>query len=160
MHHTFCAVKMQPKLHFSQNVKDCHFSMNHFSEWHVISFGQFSGTCHVMNTQKLAILADLRSSFYMDGYPKVRSSTKHNNTKHTLTNMRCRRPTRQLFCPLPPWVGQWCHQHMALRLPKYPSMVSGAGFALDVVGSPILGAIQRPPKNQRDRKEVGLMATT
>jgi hypothetical protein len=35
---------MQPKLHFSQNVKACHFSMNHFSEWHVIIFGWFGGT--------------------------------------------------------------------------------------------------------------------
>jgi hypothetical protein len=49
---------------------------------------------------------------------------------------------------------------MALRLPKYPSKASGAGFVLDVVGSPVLGAIQIPLKNQRDGKGVGLMAKT
>jgi hypothetical protein len=85
---------------------------------------------------------------------------KHNNTKHTTTNMRYRRPTTQRLCPLPPWVGQWRHQHMALRLPMYPSKASGAGFALDADGSPVLGAIQRPLTNQRERKGVGLMAKT
>jgi hypothetical protein len=49
---------------------------------------------------------------------------------------------------------------MALRLPKYPSKASGAGFALEVVGSPVLGAIQIPLENQRDRKGVGLIAKT
>jgi hypothetical protein len=49
---------------------------------------------------------------------------------------------------------------MALRLPKYPSKASGAGFALDAVGSPILGAIKIPLKNQRDRKGISLMAKT
>jgi hypothetical protein len=49
---------------------------------------------------------------------------------------------------------------MALRLPKYPSKASGARFALDAVGSPVLGAIQIPLKNQRDRKGVGLMVKT
>jgi hypothetical protein len=47
---------------------------------------------------------------------------------------------------------------MMLRLPKYPSKASGAGFALDVVGSPVLGAVQIPLENQIDRKGVGLMA--
>ena len=56
---------MQPKLHLSQNVKACHFSMNHSSEWHVITFGQFGGAFYDMNAQKLAILAGLRSNFYM-----------------------------------------------------------------------------------------------
>jgi hypothetical protein len=68
--------------------------------------------------------------------------------------------TPQQICPLPPRIGQQHHQHMALRLPKYPSKASGAGFALDAVGSPVLGAIQRPLKNQRDGKGVGLMAKT
>jgi hypothetical protein len=49
---------------------------------------------------------------------------------------------------------------LALRLPKYPSKASGAGFALDTVGSPVLGAIKRPLENQRDKKGVGLMART
>jgi hypothetical protein len=57
MHHTVCAVKMQPKLHFSQNVKACHFSTNHFSEWHAITCGQLGGTFYFRNAQKLAILA-------------------------------------------------------------------------------------------------------
>jgi hypothetical protein len=39
--------------------------MNYFSEWHVITFGQFGGTFYVMNAQKSAIFAGLRSSFYM-----------------------------------------------------------------------------------------------
>ncbi len=93
MHHTFVAVKTQPKLHLSRNVKACHFSMNHFSQWHVITFGRFGGTFYVMNATKLAILAGLRSNFYMSvsqKLPKVRSSTIHNNTKHTTTNMRYR----------------------------------------------------------------------
>ena len=74
--------------------------------------------------------------------------------------MRYRHPTPQRLCPLPPWVGQWRHQHMALRLPKYPSKASGAGFALDAVGYLVLGTVQRPLKNQRDGKGVGLMAKT
>ncbi len=74
--------------------------------------------------------------------------------------MRCPRPTPQQLCPLPPWVGQWRHQHMALRLPKYPIKASGAGFALGAVGYPVLGTIQRPVENQRDRMGVGLMAKT
>ena len=49
---------------------------------------------------------------------------------------------------------------MALRLPKYPSKASGAGFVLNLVGFPVLGAIQIPLKNQRDGKGVGLMAKT
>jgi hypothetical protein len=49
---------------------------------------------------------------------------------------------------------------MALRLPKYPRKASGAGFALNAVGSPVLGAVQRSLKNQRDEKGVGLMAKT
>jgi hypothetical protein len=49
---------------------------------------------------------------------------------------------------------------MALRLPKYPSKESGAGFVLDAVGSPVLGTAQRHLKNQRDREGVGLMAKT
>jgi hypothetical protein len=67
------------------------FSMNHFSQWHVITFGQFGGTFYVMNATKLAILAGLRSNFYMlvsQKLPIVWSSTKHNNAKHTTTNMR------------------------------------------------------------------------
>jgi hypothetical protein len=48
---------------------------------------------------------------------------------------------------------------MALRLPKYPSKVSGTGFALDAVGSPVLGAVQIPLKI-RDRKAVGIMVKT
>ncbi len=47
---------------------------------------------------------------------------------------------------------------MALRLPKYPSKASSAGFALDPVVPPVLGAVERPLKNQRDVKAVGLMA--
>jgi hypothetical protein len=39
--------------------------MNHFSEWHVITFGRFGGTFYVVNAQKSAISAGLRSSFYM-----------------------------------------------------------------------------------------------
>jgi hypothetical protein len=46
---------------------------------------------------------------------------------------------------------------MVLRLPNYPSKASGAGYALDVVGSPVLGATQIPLRNQRDGKGVGLM---
>jgi hypothetical protein len=49
---------------------------------------------------------------------------------------------------------------MVLRLPKYTSKASSAGFALDVVDSPVLGAIQRPLENERDGKGVGLMAKT
>ncbi len=39
--------------------------MNHFSEWHVITCGQFGGTFYVMNAQESAISAGLRSNFYM-----------------------------------------------------------------------------------------------
>jgi hypothetical protein len=151
---------MQPKLHFSQNVKACHFSFDHFSKWHVITFGGFVGTFYVMNAQNLAILAGLRSNFYMLVSQKYGPAQKENNTKHTTTNMRFRRPTPQWLCTLPPWVGQWRHQHMAMRLPKYPSNVSSAGFALNVVDSPVLGAVQVPLENQRDRKGVGLIAKT
>jgi hypothetical protein len=49
---------------------------------------------------------------------------------------------------------------MALRLPKYPSKVSSAGFALDTIGSLVLGTIQIPLENQRDGKGVGFMAKT
>jgi hypothetical protein len=49
---------------------------------------------------------------------------------------------------------------MVLRLPKYPSNASGTGLALEAVGYPVLGAVKRPLKNQRDGKEVGLMAKT
>jgi hypothetical protein len=49
---------------------------------------------------------------------------------------------------------------MALRPPKCPSKASGTGFALNAVGSPVLGAVQIPLKNQRDKKGVGLMAKT
>jgi hypothetical protein len=49
---------------------------------------------------------------------------------------------------------------MALRLPKYPSKASGTGFVLNVVGSPVLGAVQIPLKNQRDEKGVDFMAKT
>ena len=124
-------------------------------------------TCHyiwavwwnffVMNAQKLAILAGLRSNFYMLVSQKY---SPGQITKHTATNMKYHHPTPQRFCPLPPWVGQWCRQHMSLRLPKYPSKASGAGFALDAVGSPVLGAVQIPLKNQRDGKGFGLMAKT
>ncbi len=74
--------------------------------------------------------------------------------------MRCPRSTPKWFCPLPPWVGQWRHQNMALRLPKYPRKASGVGFACNAVGYPIPGTIQRPLKNQRDGKGVALMAKT
>jgi hypothetical protein len=157
------AVKTQPKLHFSQNVKACHFSMNHFSEWHVITFGWFGGTFYVMNAQKSAILAGLRSNFYMlvsQKYGSAQNITTQNTQQPKTTNMRYCHPTPQRLCPLPPWIGQWCHQHMALRLPKFPSKASGAGFALNAVGSPFLGAIQIPLENQRDGKGVGLMAKT
>jgi hypothetical protein len=49
---------------------------------------------------------------------------------------------------------------MVLRLLKYPSKASGAGFALNAVGSPDLDTIQIPLKNQRDRNRVGLMVKT
>jgi hypothetical protein len=49
---------------------------------------------------------------------------------------------------------------MALRLPKYPSKVSGARFVLDAVGSSVLGAVQIPLEIQRDGKGVGLVAKT
>ncbi len=65
MHHTYCAVKTQPKLHFSQNVKACISSSNQDNDIHVITCGRFGGTFYVMNAQKLAILAGLRSNFYM-----------------------------------------------------------------------------------------------
>ncbi len=90
MHHTFCAVKTQPKLHSSQNVKACHFSMNHFSEWHVITFGRFGGNFYVMNAQKLAISAGLRSNFYMlvsQKYGPVQNTTTQNtqqNNQHEI----------------------------------------------------------------------------
>ncbi len=84
MHLTFCAVKTQPKLHFSQNVKACHFSMNHFSEWHVITLGWFGCTFYVINAQKSAISAGLRSSFYMSvsqkcGPAQTQQHKTHNN---------------------------------------------------------------------------------
>ena len=49
---------------------------------------------------------------------------------------------------------------MVLRLPKYPHKASGAGFALDTVGSPVWGTVLRPIENQRGGKGVGLMAKT
>ena len=45
---------------------------------------------------------------------------------------------------------------MMLRLPKYPSKASGAGFVLDAVGSPVLDTVQIPLKNQRDRRDLAL----
>ena len=47
---------------------------------------------------------------------------------------------------------------MVLCIPKYPSKATVAGFALDAVGSPVFGTVQRPIKNQRDGKGVGFMA--
>ncbi len=77
---------MQPKLHFSQNVKACHFSMNHFSEWHVITFGRFAGAFYDMNAQKLAISAGLRSNFYMSVSqkygPAQNTTTQTHNNQH------------------------------------------------------------------------------
>jgi hypothetical protein len=60
--------------------------MNHFSEWHVITFGQFGGTFYVMNAQKLAISAGLRSSFYMSvsqKYGPAQNTTTQNTQQPT-----------------------------------------------------------------------------
>ncbi len=83
---------------------------------------------------------------------KVQHEPQQHKTHNSQHEMLPPYNTPQRFCPLRPWIGQQCHQHMALRLTKYPSKASGAGFALDAVGSPVLGAIQRPLKNQRDGK--------
>ncbi len=79
--------KCNQNCNFSQNVKACHyFSMNHFSEWHVITFRRFGGTFYVMNVQKLAILAGLRSIFYTSisqKYGQARNTTTQNTQQPT-----------------------------------------------------------------------------
>jgi hypothetical protein len=60
--------------------------MNHFSECHVITFGQFGGTFYVVNAQKLAILAGLRSNFYMlvsQKYGPAQNTTTKNTQQPT-----------------------------------------------------------------------------
>ncbi len=62
------------------------FSMNHFSEWHVITFGCFGGTFYVMNETKSAILAGLRSNLYMLGsqkYGPAQNTTTQNTQQPT-----------------------------------------------------------------------------
>ncbi len=86
MHHTFCAVKMQLKLHFSQNFKACISSSYQEYDLHVITFGQFVGTFYVMNAQKSAILAGLRSNFYMSvsqKYGPAQNTTTQNTHQPT-----------------------------------------------------------------------------
>jgi hypothetical protein len=86
MHHTFRAVKTQPKLHFSQNVKACVSSSNQEDDIHVITFGRFGCSFYVMNAQKLAILAGLRSNFYMSvsqKYGPARNTTTQNTKQPT-----------------------------------------------------------------------------
>jgi hypothetical protein len=54
------------------------FSMNHFSEWHVITLGQFGGTFYVMIAQKLAILF---CQYQFSTTPVAKRPLEH-NTKH------------------------------------------------------------------------------
>jgi hypothetical protein len=67
MHQFFCAVKTQPKLHFSQNVNVCTSNSNQEDDIHVNTFGWFGGTFYVMIAQKLAILLFPISIFYNAG---------------------------------------------------------------------------------------------
>jgi hypothetical protein len=68
MHQTLCAVKTQPKLHFSQNVNTCILSSNQEDDiQHVITLGPFGGTLYVMIAQKLGIWLMPLSIFYHVG---------------------------------------------------------------------------------------------
>jgi hypothetical protein len=59
--HTFCALKMQPKLPFhpSASVKACTKSSHHDVFVYALSFGWLGDVFSVLIVQKLAILADL-----------------------------------------------------------------------------------------------------
>jgi hypothetical protein len=85
MHLTFCAVKVQSKLHFGQNVNACISSSNQEDGIHVITLGRFGGTFYVMIAQKLAILLLLISIFYHAGSLKA-AQTQHktHKTQNTL----------------------------------------------------------------------------
>ncbi len=61
--HTFCALKTQPKLYHFQIVKASPKSSHHEDFGNVITFGWFGGGCSVLIVQKLAILADLITTF-------------------------------------------------------------------------------------------------
>ncbi len=105
MHHTFVAVKTQTKLHFSQNVKACHFSMNQFSQWHVITFGRFGGIFYVMNATKSAILAGLKSNFYM----LVSQSCQKYSPAQNTTTQNTQQPTWDTATLPPSGFAIFCH---------------------------------------------------
>jgi hypothetical protein len=100
-----------------------------------------------MNATKLAILAGLRSNFYMSvsqKLPKVWSSAKHNNTKHTTTNMRYRCPTPQRLCHLLPWQ----HPPLTQILPLLISLWSHTRHvALDALSLLFVPSFQAPKRN-------------
>ncbi len=84
MHQFFCAVKTQPKLHFSQNVNACILFSNQEDDIHVITLGRFGGTFYVMIAQKSAILFMLISIFYhASSWKAARTQHKTQKTQNT-----------------------------------------------------------------------------
>jgi hypothetical protein len=113
------------------------------------------GTCHyfgagwlyfyVAIAQKLAILLLLIWTFYQAS-AKSTVHHKHNNTKHTTTNMSRRQPTLQRICHLSTWQHQPWPQIMTQRIPVSPWQVPGGGFTLAAACSFVWGADACPIK--------------
>ncbi len=140
-----CTLKRQPKQHFSPNVNACATSSNQEEVAHVITLGRVGCIFYVVIAQKLAISLLPIWTFYQAS-AKSTVHHKHNNAKHTTTNMSRRRPTLQRICDLSPWQHQSWPQIMAQRLPVSPLQVPGGGFTLAAACSFVWGADKYPIK--------------
>jgi hypothetical protein len=87
---------------------------------------------------------------------KLAQTTTHTTTQHTTTNMSLYRPTPSGFGPLPPWVGQQCHQLMVPLLPIGPRKAHAVRLGGAAIGSPVWADKKRPVKNREMRRALAL----